>query len=166
MQWQKESLTLRDELNVSPMFQPWTQRASFKGHGLNKTLRVLDLLDITASTVLVTKDLPQAKMETAMSNMIIDVSQSHNRKCYTQGDIHKCLTRSSVLYAFGQDRQVLPIETLWFQGYPRTTQFPATINSGDIKEFVGEAMSLPCVACVIYALVACVPLGECSPPAA
>ena len=43
--WQKDSLTIRNRLGVSPGFAPFTGHPSFVGYGLPKTRRVHDLLD-------------------------------------------------------------------------------------------------------------------------
>ena len=159
-QWQKDSLHIRGKMQVSPTYAPWTSRNAFKGVGLSPSDRVHDLVDCAAIYTLVSKGIALKDMEAAMKGIILDVSQSHGRRCFTQDGIHKCLTTSSSLYAYHPDRMITPLETLWFQGYPRTLKMPATLSGGDIKEFVGEGVCLPCMATVIWAVISVVPLWD------
>lgn len=87
-----------------------------------------------------------------ISDVFIDVSQSHGRSCHTANGLNKCLTTSTCLYNFGQDRHITPWECLRFQGYPLTLKIPSHISPQHLKDFSGEGMFLPSLSIVLWAL--------------
>lgn len=163
-QWEKDSLVLRDRAGVSPGFKPWTARPEFEARGIKLTERIRDLMDCTVIERAVANGLTMSDCVKSMSDCFLDYSQSHSRRCYTVGGINKCLTTSSTLYSYGADRAVLPVETLRFHGYPTTLNLPHGITAAEIKEFSGEAMCLPCLACVLWSILIHVPLASGTDP--
>ena len=159
-QWQQTSLNLRNKMNVSPTFAPWTSRASFTGAGVNLTPRVKDLMDCVAASMMRAGNLSMAQLPEKLKDTILDVSQSHSRKAFTFEGTHKCLTTSSTLYSYRLDRCILPLETLWWQGYPRCLKIPPGMSAADVKDFAGEGMSLPCLATCLFALIWNVKMGQ------
>ena len=124
------------------------------------TPRVKDLLDCIVIERMVAEGSSLTDTLQGMANTIVDVSQSHTRRAYTSQDgRHKCLTTSSQLYSVGHDRIILPLEMLWFQGYPRQLKIPATVSPAHLKHFAGEGMSLPCLAQVLWSILLNVPLA-------
>lgn len=123
---------------------------------MSLTPRMKDALDILAIALMKSENLPIAELN--MQGTFIDVSQSLSRRAWTQKNMNKCFCTSTCLYHYGQDRAVLPIETLFAQGYPRTLKVPGqgTISHSDLKEFAGEGMALPCLAALIWSIYTCV----------
>lgn len=154
--WKEDSVNFRNRLGISPSFSPWTGRPGFKGAGLSLTPRVKDLIDCVVAARMKALDLSAKDIEPEMSRIFLDVSQSLQRNAYSYGDgdrkVHKCLTTSSSLYSFSSDRLITPVELLAFQGFPKSIKIPHSISGNDLKTFVGESMSLPCLATVIWAL--------------
>lgn len=160
-QWQKDSLILRDKAKVSPEFRPWTSRPSFTAKGVRLTDRIRDLMDSVVIDRMSQGKQTLTQIVKDMDDTFLDFSQSHQRKCWTQvNGINKCLTTSSTIYSYGADRLVLPIETLKFMGYPDSLKLPYPMSHHDIRDFVGEAMCLPCVATVLWSLVVNVPFDK------
>lgn len=155
--WHKESLNERNSLNVSPGYSPWTSRASFKGTGLPLTDRVKDIIDIYVIRMMKEQQKTVAELEHDLEDCFIDVSQSHGRHCHSREGMNKCLCTSTMLYSYGQDRLVLPIESIYMQGYPVTLQVPRHFTGAQLRDFSGEGMCLPCIASVMRALVYYVP---------
>lgn len=124
------------------------------------TRRVKDLLDCVVIERMVREGSSVTDAVQGLANTFIDVSQSHLRKAYTSEDgVHKCLTTSSSLYSVGHDRTVLPLEMLWFQGYPRSLRIPGSVKGSHLKQFAGEGMCLPCLAHVLWSVLSNVPLS-------
>ena len=151
--WQKESLVERNELMVSPGFSPWTSSAQFRGLGVTMNPRVKDLLDIFIIRKMKEIQLPLDKLEPHLKDCFVDVSQSHQRHTATRQGVNKCLTTSSLMYSYGQDRLLMPIEHIYLQGYPRSFKVPHHASATDLRDFAGEAMCLPCLATVMWSLM-------------
>ncbi len=151
--WQKDSLTIRNQLCVSPDFSPFTGHASFVGYGLPQTRRVRDLIDCFVISKMKELDKPFSSAQEVMSEMFIDVSQSHTRHAHTGSDgCQKCLTTATQYYSIGAGRIVLPLETLRWQGYPTTMRIPCHLTPNDLRDFSGEGMFLPSLATVLWCL--------------
>lgn len=151
--WQKDSLTIRNRLGVSPGFAPFTGHPSFVGYGLPKTRRVHDLLDCFVISKMKELDKPFNHAMEVMSEMFMDVSQSHTRNAHTGSDgCQKCLTTATQNYSFSQDRLVLPLELLHWQGYPSTLKVPFNVSQNDLRDFAGEGMFLPSLATVVWSI--------------
>lgn len=160
-QWERDSLSWRDKLGVSPNYAPWTGQAGFTAvPGLNLTPRIKDLMDCVVIDRMRSKGQNFSDTKAEMRDVFLDVSQSHVRKCFTMNTVNKCLTTSSVLYSFGAGRIVLPKEMQWFQGYPKSVRMPSTVSPSDLRTFVGEGMFLPSVATVLYSLILHVPMMD------
>lgn len=156
--WKQESLNYRNRAQVSPSYSPWTGQPQFQARGMRVTARVKDLLDCITIAVLRATDSPAAMMKQQLEHVFADVSQGLCRAAYTQNGLNKCLTTSSSLYSFGADRMVTALECLKFQGYPVSSSgrfslhVPSSLGHTSLKEFSGEGMALPCLACVIFSL--------------
>lgn len=161
--WHKESLSERNSLNVSPGYSPWTSRATFKGLGLPLTDRIKDIIDIFVIRMMKEKQKTVAELEPDLVDCFIDVSQSHGRHCHSRDGMNKCLCTSSMLYSYGKDRLVLPVESLYMQGYPVTLQVPRHVTASQLRDFSGEGMCLPCIASVIWSLMYFVPFVDDDP---
>lgn len=150
-------------MKVSPSYSPWTSRPEFLAKGLNVTPRVKDLIDIIVIQEMKAKDLPASEIGESLTEMFLDVSQSLSRNAHTQKGTNKCLTTATQNYSFKQDRVVLGLESLVFQGYPRgELKVPNHFSNQHLKELAGEGMCLPCLATVMWSLFVHVLAARCA----
>ena len=162
--WQTQAMEIRQDFGVAPHFKPWTKH-EFEYKGLSKTPRIMETLDLAVISYLkgqnaaVLKDAEQASscdrsaVQVACRELLTDVSQNPYRKAFTsQQQVAKCLTTSSLLYAHGRDRVVLPIEQFLFQGYSLNVQLPSGMKQRALKELSAEGMFLPSLGLVVQAL--------------
>ena len=97
------------------------------------------------------KTLKQVQPE--LNGKLLDYSQSHLRKPIT-GDngISRCLTTSSRLFFFEQQRNLQPIEHLMLQGYEKDVKLPIGFSANDVRRVAGEGIALPCLGTLLWAL--------------
>ena len=141
-------------MSVPPDFAPWTPKCSQTTQGLSKRCR--DLIDCTATHLC-----KRARVETAsrtqqrqaMGDTLLDISQSHARRCFTnESCVARCLTTSSQLYSFKHDRLLEPLEHLLLQGYPLSTEVPDSFTAQATRSLAGEGIALPCLATLVWAI--------------
>ena len=154
--WKAQSSKWRGQLDVPPEFAPWTKTFSKKNCGKMQK-RALDLIDCTAMQVWKRAKVPLGaasdSRRDALKDTLLDMSQSHERRPFSNGeDIARCLTTGSWLYSYRLDRVLLPLEHLLLQGYPVSTRIPEKMNDKDVRDLAGEAIALPCLAVVVWAL--------------
>ena len=132
--WQRESASLRETLGVAPDVRPWTGRSSFKGRGLPRTARVLDLLDLFVMQKCREKRVNfnnAAGLAAVMQDQYIDVSQSLSRNSHTnKAGWNHALTTGSILYSFSR-------------GQPATLSLPCHLREGQISQLAGEGNGVP-----------------------
>lgn len=160
--WKADSITFRNKWNVLPQFAPWTSRPEFKAKGIRLTPRTKDLIDCCAIQFMKTNNVAAKDLPNAMKTMFLDLSQSLNRRAYTINGVNRCLTTSTCMYSFGRDRLVTPLETLYFQGFPKSLKMPLGVSQSDMKDMAGEGMTLPCLASVMWGVWNSIYL--CQPP--
>ena len=96
---------------------------------------------------------PFSVKKNLLKNVFCDVSQNPKHKSYTNSrGITGCLATSTVLYSYGHDRIVLPVELAMFQGHRRGFEYPPTITSNQIRDLAGEGMCLPCLATIVWCM--------------
>lgn len=151
--WQTHDSKFRKHWRVPDDFRPWTSRASFRGSGLQKTPRVLSILDAVAIEKSAGKRLSEAALRKCLQNNFVDVSQSLERKTYTNSKgLTRTQTTSTLLYSFDSDSVVLGREMLLLQGQPKSLQIEGQKDSV-LRSLAGEGMAVPCVGLVVWALM-------------
>ena len=128
--------------------KPWTGRDAFLGTGLVQSARVMDLLDCVAAQKM--KDRGTRKVLDAVDGVLVDTSQSHNRKPYS-ASVARCLTTSSNIYSFSRDSMLVGLEYFALQGHGEWTQ-DGGLSTRKLRALAGEGIGLPCLAQVIYVL--------------
>ena len=119
--------------------------------------RTKDIVDCTAMQVCKSKGVSVSNMKHVMKQhmkgIIVDVSQSHNSRQFTNAQgVHRCLTTSSHLYIYAEDRFAVGKEHLAFQGWVADMEvFPKGLSNRELRELAGEGMNLPCLASVLWA---------------
>ena len=144
--WKKESAEARDSLGLGLAFAGWTERPSFAGEGVSLTPRVLDLLNVTAAKIL----LKEGKDK--LLHTFLDVSQSLSRNAFTRPcGLVPCITTSTEMYSYAQDRVVLPEELLGMHGVI-TARFavPDNLPPRELKNMAGGCLSCPCLGSVMW----------------
>ena len=160
--WQAQSLSWRGQLGVSAALAPWTGRSSFKGVGLSRSKRALDLVDCCWLEACKRSKLEvrscgrnfhgQAMEKCVHRGLVADVSQSQVRKPLSDkfGQL-RTLTSGSMLYHYEYDRMLTPVEHLHLQGYV-SPGIPPSLTDTDLRAMAGEAICLPCLAGIVWCL--------------
>ena len=149
LSWQQQPCKWRHELGMSPNSKPWTGRETFHGTGLMHSARVLDLLDcVAAARKAVTK---QPLILDAVDGCMVDVSQSHNRRSFSHGEMARCLTTSTELYSYSRDSALTAMEYFYLQGHGDWTK-DADLACRKLRSLAGEGMALPCLGQVLWSL--------------
>lgn len=131
-----------------------------KGVGVPRTKRVLDLIDLCAIHRCKKARFTQKEANEALKDTILDYSQSHSRRPFSNSDgVARSLTTSSSLYSYRLDRELHPVEHLYLQGFPMPgadgsigVRIPENMPPTEVKKMAGEGIALPCLAMVIWAL--------------
>lgn len=151
--WLAHDNKFRKHWRVRDDFKPWTSRAAFCGTGLQKTPRVLSILDAVAIEKSGGRKLSEAALRKCLQNSFVDVSQSLVRKTYTnKKGFTRTQTTSTLMYSFDSDSVVLGREMLLLQGQPRSLQIEGYKDSV-LRSLAGEGMAVPCIGLVIWALM-------------
>ena len=149
--WYQDSCNMREKLGASNQYKPWTSRSNFKGTGMSKTLRTLDILDIVFIEAL-RKEKKFLAAQRSLRRTYVDISQSHSRKVVTwQNGITPTVTTSTEMYSFGLDRVITPVEILRLHGHENPV-IPKGMSYRDLKRLAGEGMAVPCIASVIWCI--------------
>ena len=123
-----------------------------------RTERVNELIEVVAASKLkdlgVLQDaLSFSEKQKLLEHVYCDVSQNPRFKsCTNSKGITGCLATSTILYSFGKDRIVLPLELSMIQGHRRGFHYPESVSSNQIRDLCGEGMSLPCLGVVIWCM--------------
>ena len=129
---------------------------------LPPTSRVGELLDLAVMRYVgdapSTKTLLNSgpgKLRAYCSELFTDVSQNPQRNPHTcrKDNVSRCLTTSSSVYSHGLDRIVLPLELMYWQGHQVDVKVPQSLRQRALRDLAGEAMTLPCVGSLLYALL-------------
>eukprot|EP00439_Symbiodinium_sp_Y106_P053768 s69_g7.t1 len=156
--WKGQSASWRAELDAPLDYAPYTKNLDLSRSGLSNNVtgqppkRVLDLIDCTAMAVSskARKTLPECRSELAATSL--DVSQSHQRRPYSQGCC-RTLTTSSRIFAFSQNRLLCAREHMMLQGFDENLVVPKQISESALRRFAGEGMGLPCLGTVLLAVL-------------
>ena len=162
-QWSAQLRSLRTELGVSQMFQPF-DRLGQSIDGLRLTPRVRGILNWVVALKLkdqMSKDaissnsqVSKKYIQDAMQTVFIDVSQNPCRRAYTpRCGVNHCLTTSTSLLHLGVSRVMVPAEYFLFQGRSATrTQFPENISNRTLQQLAGEGMFGASLGTVVWSL--------------
>jgi hypothetical protein len=96
------------------------------------------------------KGLPIPSIDSMRAGLFCDLSQSVQRKPWSQGVI-RCLVQGSVLYSFEHDAVMRPEHHLRLQGM-RSNFDISSLSDPEIRALAGEGFCLPCIATCIWAL--------------
>ena len=82
--WLVQAATQRAELDVPREFRPWTSDPSFKGTGVSRGKRALEMLDLgfmhTCKRAKRNFNVVNAKQSGALDSSVVDISQNPCRK--------------------------------------------------------------------------------------
>lgn len=162
-QWRVQITAWRDKLEITPNLNV-LEKVGATFAGVRMTHRARNLLEMVANekAVLLLRQ-QQAKkskkvkltkqlIQTAISKVVVDISQNPCRHIYTnaKGQAHTMCTSSELVH-LGKRRALHPKEMMFLQGHnPQETRFPSRMALEDIKKLAGEGMSLPCLGLCIW----------------
>eukprot|EP00971_Amphidinium_carterae_P305104 6062668-Amphidinium_carterae.3 len=150
--WRKIHATVRTDEGLSDQVS-WTQQNAHKIRGLvGKKERVLDLLDI--GYLIAKKNMPDANDADVAKDLYCDISQSAERRPFSQGEL-RTLTTSSELFSYGQARLLLPCEHLLALGFGKVDL--RNISGSAQKSLAGGAFALPTMAMALSSVVTSLP---------
>ena len=148
--------------NELASLEPWTSLPGLRLAGVPATLRVKEILNCLCMEVLggaratqklMQKDNFHSVVKAKMSGYICDLSQNPCRHAYTNAEgINKCMTTSSILYAFDRDRVILPLEMMLIQGHKDTLRIPPSTSPNELHDLAAMGISLPNLACIFLAI--------------
>lgn len=152
--WQSESALWREHLRISATYSPWTSRRDFVGKYVPRTDRVMDLLNLVCAHCCEPVLRKTAKqINSAMSGVFLDISQSHGRRCFTNAaGFSHTLTTSSLLYSYQRDALLFPEEHMFLHSHSQSLCFPPRMTPRQIRTLAGEGMAAPCLGQVIWAV--------------
>ena len=153
--WRIDSVKWRSELEVSKDACPYSANldAQAAGFASQPTKRVADLMDMTVLHVQKKRRLSSAASKVALREVLLDISQSHSRRPFSGPDgISRCLTTSSRLFFFGQQRLVAAMEHFRLQGYDNSLSAPTGVSDSDLRRMAGEGIALPCLGVIVWAI--------------
>ena len=96
----------------------------------------------------------QQKIRERMAPVMVDLSQNPQRAAYSNRDGNmKCMCTSAVLFSFGKQRVVTPLELLAFQGHDiQKMRVPSGMTLRQIKDLAAMGICLPNLALYILAM--------------
>lgn len=167
MQWQLQEADLRRTWGVDPDLRPWTcmPDVRLQGFGIPDTTRARALMDLAAIDHLgpkcaagLVQEAKQcgcwSKIKQALADVYVDLSQNPYRKPWTNSKtVSRCMTTSSCIYSFAEQRVVTPVEMMFWQGHPRSFNIPQSMSQASLAALAGEGMFLPSLASILWALV-------------
>ncbi len=166
--WQVQVQDWRDQLGCKgelEVLRPWTSQPGRRYLGLKPSPRVLAILDLVTievlggadATVRIMQGEPEhfmPKIEDAMSDIIVDLSQNPIRRAFTNSrGISKCMTTASQLYAFRRDGLILSQEQMLFQGHSRKEKYPPSMSQRAIHDLAGVGISLPSLGAIFASML-------------
>ena len=142
MAWESIHKKLRAQLRLSPKYRPWTEQGEKKLAFVPQSPRMREAIDLAWPSRLVgSRPLP----------FFIDLSQCASRRRW--GQMLPCLTTSSVFYSYEDDRVLSKEAHLILQGFPVDDLVLTGLTPSNVGDLAGEAMSLPCLATILIAVV-------------
>ena len=101
----------------------------------------------------VPKPWPKSLLDKRLRDVLVDVSQSLDRKRYVKGHgILGALCTSTRLIHLGRRSVVFPVEYLYLQGHGRGVKVPSGVSGSAIRKLAGEGMAMPCIGLCVYCL--------------
>lgn len=148
------SAKARDQLGMAAAAKPWTGRPETQLRGLPEHAeRVKDLLDIAywehraAQGDMASGD---ACPEKVVAGLWANISQDVSRCPWCVGSI-PTFTTSSEMYSFTHDCVLSGHAHLRLMGYPDSASMEGDFREKELKQFAGEAFSVPCISLVLNA---------------
>eukprot|EP00439_Symbiodinium_sp_Y106_P059209 s964_g8.t1 len=164
-QWRNQVGKWEEESNIPPGLALWTGRKDFQGIGLPRTERALALVDLTCAQKV--KDtgcslrlIREQALIRLMSDCVLDISQNPDRRKFSKAskdqrcdNLLPCLTSSSRLYAYGQDRMLSGLEHFVLQGWSKQTLVaPEGVTENKLCQMAGQGMFMPSIGSILWAL--------------
>ena len=143
--------------------RPWTTLPGLEMVGISKQPRIFEIMDCVAIEVLggasrakLILDTPNSStiIKNSLAHIVVDLSQNPSRRAFSSfRGISKCLTTSSILYAFARDRRVTGFEKMLIQGHPESIQIPDSMTEKSLNNLAGMGICLPSLGAIVVAMM-------------
>jgi hypothetical protein len=123
--------------------------------GIGRTARQDDLIDFAFLKTCIDAgvDPGAAASMRCAEHLYVDTSQDVARSPW--GHQLKCVTTSTKLYSYGQDRAVMPMEIMRAYGWPARGVLAQTgVRRDELADLIGEGMALQPLSVVLVAILA------------
>ena len=147
--WRQEAQTIRTKLEMNCDFEPWTRRPALKLHGIPRTPRVLECLNVKYWKMRL--DMAGTAEEGVVEGKFVDVSQSMFRTCKgktAKTGLLPVYTSSSQIYSFQHDILVTGGAQLASIGWAPEMFDLGSFSDNDCRNLSGDSFSVPW-ACLI-----------------
>ena len=157
--WRAQLAEWEERHGLPPGLALWTSRVDFVGAGLPRTERAYSLVDVVCAEkvkqsqhhfVSVSED----QLKRLMTQVVVDFSQNPCRHaCSNADNTLPCLTSSSRLYAYNQDRVLTGMDHFGLQGWDLDTLVqPSDVPENKFREMAGQGMCVQSIASVLWSL--------------
>ncbi len=164
--WQRQMLEWKQTMGATGAWsnlKPWTCNPNRRFLGISTSNRVMEMLDATCVEILggarktaeiLAGPQPARYIESAMRDILIDVSQNPCRRPFSQSDgLARCLHTATALYSFRLDRIVLPFELMLLQGHTESLLVPEGMRPKQLHDLAAVGIHLPSLAIIFTALM-------------
>lgn len=156
-EWQVHSMRVRDDLNVSAGFAPWTSREDVV-HCKSFPPRHKDVLDCAwishtraCRQQAKAAGVPAPSADEMKVGFFTDVGQAVQRKPWSS-QCMRCLCSNSLVYSHEADGIITPRQHLQLQGLPKASNF-SSISETSIRDLAGEGFFAGCIGSVLWAAI-------------
>ena len=148
--WEKDVLQLNEKFGLKSGATPWSSRAGVTLGGLSLQSRNVSMANtVWASSCVQFGEPFHTESDQVASDLFCDFSQNLSRGTYGKSS-SIAVGQNSLIYSFKVDRVLLHAELLRALGYDGTLPDLGGLCDLDITSCVGEGISLPCLALVMY----------------
>lgn len=164
--WQRQMLEWKQRLGAIGAWsnlKPWTCNPNRRFLGISCSARVMEMLDATCIDILggaektaeiLAGPQPARVIESAMRDILIDVSQNPCRRPFSGSDgIARCIHTATALYSFRLDRILLPFELMLLQGHSESLLVPEGMRPKQLHDLAAVGIHLPTLAIIFTALM-------------
>lgn len=147
-QWRMHSAKTRDKISMASSAAPWTGRADTKCHGLARTERVTDLLDVAWAHRRLENQ--HASVEELKKGFWCNPTQGVQRRPW--GVRPATLTTVAELYSYQYDVALSGHAGLRVMGFPPGAGSTSSLSESDYRHLAGEMFSIPIATCILFSL--------------
>jgi hypothetical protein len=157
LQWKSHSTVMRDKIQCSKSFAPWTSRPEVIC-GKSLPARAKDMTNVCFATLMKQDKClarrhkrPRKSIQELSSDLYLDLAQAVQRCPWSKGDM-RCLLQGSQVYSYAADGIFKPEHHLRVQGFGSNLSL-MRVSDAEVRGMAGEAFFAPCIGVCLYAIV-------------